>query len=304
MNRHISALSARGETISLLAPAKINLALHVTGRRDDGYHLLESLVAFAGFGDRIEITPAVQDRFTVTGPFARAVPTDATNLVIRARDALRARFPAKARPVVIVLEKRLPIASGIGGGSSDAAAALIGLNRLWALDLDMESLCEIGLSLGADLPMCLHGQQSGLPLLARGIGEALHPVSRFPSLPIVLANDGTGLSTPRVFQALSRRDNPPLPSPPDFSTIEAVCAYLRQTRNDLYAASLTLAPALAGLLDLFAQAGARFTQMSGSGATCFAVFQDNAAAAQAAAFLKARHPHWFVVATETRSASE
>jgi len=302
MNSH--APLPTGETISLLAPAKINLALHVTGRRDDGYHLLESLVAFAGFGDRIDVSPAQEDRFTVMGPFAQAVPTDAANLVLRARDALRARFAAKALPVEIVLEKRLPIASGIGGGSSDAAAALIALNRLWGLGLDMEALCEIGLTLGADLPMCLHGQQAGLPLLARGIGEALHPVSRFPSLPIVLANDGTGLSTPRVFQALARRDNPPLPSPPAFSTIEAVCAYLRQTRNDLYAASLTFAPALAGLLDLFAQAGARFAQMSGSGATCFAVFHDHAAAAQAAAFLRETHPHWFVVATETRAASE
>ncbi|KXF78414.1 4-diphosphocytidyl-2C-methyl-D-erythritol kinase [Paramesorhizobium deserti] len=303
MNRHISPLPAHA-SVSLLAPAKINLALHVTGRRDDGYHLLESLVAFAGFGDQIDVSLSAQDCFTVTGPFAQAVPTDATNLVLRARDALRARFPTKARPVDIRLDKRLPIASGIGGGSSDAAAALIALNRLWALGLDIESLCETGLSLGADLPMCLHGQQKGLPLLARGIGEALQPVPRFPSLPIVLANDGTGLSTPRVFEALSRRDNPPLPSPPDFSTVETVCTYLRQTRNDLYAASLTLAPALAGLLDLFAESGARFAQMSGSGATCFAVFHDNAAAVRAAAFLKARNPQWFVVATETRHASE
>ncbi|PRD45973.1 4-(cytidine 5'-diphospho)-2-C-methyl-D-erythritol kinase [Phyllobacterium phragmitis] len=307
MNRHISPLlprlSAR-ETISLLAPAKINLALHVTGRRDDGYHLLESLVAFAAFGDQIDVSPARQDHFAVTGPFAYAVPADGANLVMRARDALRTRFPSRARPVDIRLEKKLPIASGIGGGSSDAAAALIALNRLWALDLDMPALCEIGLSLGADLPMCLHGQQTGLPLVARGIGEALDPVSRFPSLPIVLANDGTGLSTPQVFQALLRRDHPPLPSPPAFSVIEEVCAYLQGTRNDLYAASLTLAPGLAGLLDLFVQTGARFTQMSGSGATCFAVFGDNAAAARAAAFLRARHPQWFVVATETRSTSE
>ncbi|RCS23415.1 4-(cytidine 5'-diphospho)-2-C-methyl-D-erythritol kinase [Phyllobacterium salinisoli] len=303
MNTHIALLPA-SEGISLLAPAKINLALHVTGRREDGYHLLESLVAFAEFGDQIDVSPAAQDRFVVTGPFAHAIPSDASNLVLRARDALRSRFPSRAGAVEIVLEKRLPIASGIGGGSSDAAAALIALNRLWGLDLGMPALCDIGLSLGADLPMCLHGQQTGRPLIARGIGETLHTMPRFPSLPMVLANDGTGLSTPLVFRALLRRDNPPLPSPPDFADIGTVCAYLRETRNDLYAASLTLAPGLGGLLGLFVQSGALYAQMSGSGATCFAIFSDRAAAADAAAFLKARHPQWFVVATETKPASE
>ncbi|WP_110747913.1 4-(cytidine 5'-diphospho)-2-C-methyl-D-erythritol kinase [Phyllobacterium leguminum] len=297
MNHHAPA----SETISLLAPAKINLALHVTGRRDDGYHFIESLVAFTAFGDRIDVSPDSEDHFTMTGPFAAAVPADGANLVLKARDALRTRFPGHATPVEIRLEKNLPIASGIGGGSSDAAATLIALNRLWGLGLDMPALNEIGLALGADVPMCLHGQHSRSPLIARGIGEALDALRRFPRLPIVLANDGTGLSTPQVFQALARRDNPPLPSPPEFATIEAVCSYLKQTRNDLYAASLTLAPALSHMLDLFTETGASFARMSGSGATCFAVFPDNAAAEAAAAFIKQRHPQWFAVATETRS---
>jgi 4-diphosphocytidyl-2-C-methyl-D-erythritol kinase len=300
MNKHVPLYA--GQTISLLAPAKINLALHVTGRREDGYHLLESLVAFAGFGDQVEVSSAATDSFTVTGPFASAVPGGTDNLVLKARDALRARFPSRATPVVIHLTKNLPIASGIGGGSSDAAAALTGLNQLWALGLDVNALCKIGLTLGADLPMCIHGQHSGAPLIARGIGETLAPIGRFPALPIVLVNDGTALSTPQVFKALIRGDNPPLPSPAEFQTIDAVCAYLRETRNDLYAASLTLAPALSRVLGLFAESGASFAQMSGSGATCFAVFSDIEKAARAAASIKERHPGWFVVASETMSA--
>ncbi|WP_420959732.1 4-(cytidine 5'-diphospho)-2-C-methyl-D-erythritol kinase [Brucella sp. IR073] len=297
MNHH----AVPHNTISLLAPAKINLALHVTGRRDDGYHLLESLVAFAAYGDRIDVSPAFADRFTVSGPFAQGIPVDTGNLVLKARDALKERFAGQTSPVAIHLTKNLPIASGIGGGSSDAAATLAALNMLWNLGLDLPALCGIGLKLGADLPMCLHGQQIGSPLIARGIGEALTSLPRLPSLPIVLINDGTGISTPDVFRALTCRDNPPLPSPADFPGIEAVCAYLRQTRNDLYPAALALSPALGGVLSLLRETGARFAQMSGSGATCFGIFPDNTAAERAAVHIKERHPDWFVVATQTRA---
>ncbi|GGA77079.1 4-diphosphocytidyl-2-C-methyl-D-erythritol kinase [Brucella endophytica] len=297
MNHHAPSHT----TISLLAPAKINLALHVTGRRDDGYHLLESLVAFAAYGDMIEVAPSPEDRFTVSGPYAQSVPLNAGNLVLKARDALKDRFPARQTPVAIHLTKNLPIASGIGGGSSDAAATLAALNRLWNLGLDLPALCGIGLTLGADLPMCLHGQQIGAPLVARGIGEALTPLPRFPRLPIVLVNDGTGISTPNVFQALTRRNNPPLPTPPDFSNIEAFCDYVRQTRNDLYPAALAVSPALGDVLDLLRETGASFAQMSGSGATCFGIFPDKAAAERAAVLVKERNPEWFVIATQTRA---
>ena len=156
-----------------LAPAKINLALHVTGQRADGYHLLDMLVVFACDGDRIIVSPADHDSFTVSGRFAAAVPTDERNLVIRARDALRAQAPGTATPVAIHLEKNLPIAAGIGGGSSDAAATMLALNAYWQLGLSFDTLLAIGLTLGADLPMCLHGAARGTPVLARGIGEAI-----------------------------------------------------------------------------------------------------------------------------------
>jgi 4-diphosphocytidyl-2-C-methyl-D-erythritol kinase len=157
---------------TLPAPAKINLALHVTGRRDDGYHLLDTLVVFTEDGDRLSISSAERDTFSVSGAFAQAVPLDASNLVLRARDLLRAHFPEAARrPVSIVLEKNLPPASGIGGGSSDAAAALKALVRLWDIPITEADLARHALPLGADLPMCLAAR----PLVAKGIGEEIAP---------------------------------------------------------------------------------------------------------------------------------
>ncbi|PSJ61478.1 4-(cytidine 5'-diphospho)-2-C-methyl-D-erythritol kinase [Pseudaminobacter soli (ex Li et al. 2025)] len=273
------------------APAKINLALHVTGRRADGYHLLESLAVFTEFGDRLTVAPAAEDSFVVTGPFAAHVPVDAGNLVIRARDALRALAPASATPVAITLEKNLPIASGIGGGSSDAAAALRALSRHWRIDADLASL---GLKLGADVPMCL----SARSLVARGIGELLEPVS-LPSLPLVLVNPGVAVSTPEVFRALANRENPALPPLPAALEAASVVDWLRTTRNDLEAPARMLAPIIGDALDALDRSGAQFTRMSGSGATCFGLFDSRTKADAAAASIRAGSPGWFVAATAT-----
>lgn len=159
-----------------LAPAKINLALHVTGKRDDGYHVIESLAVFTRFGDRVEAQGAEQDRFDISGRFAGLVPADETNLILKARDALRDHVgPLKAPAVAITLEKNLPVASGVGGGSSDAAATLRALASIWNLDIGEAELARIGFSLGADLPMCLKAQ----PLLAHGAGETVSTVADF-----------------------------------------------------------------------------------------------------------------------------
>lgn len=205
-------MSPAREPIALHAPAKINLALHVTGRRPDGYHLLETLVVFADHGDRITVTAAEADGFAVCGPFATGVPLDTSNLVLRARDLLRTAFPAAARqPVHIRLEKNLPPASGIGGGSSDAAATLRGLCAAWSLELPAPELMRHAAPLGADLPMCVAAR----PLIARGIGAEVEPVERLPSLPLVVVNPGAPVATPDVFRRLARRDNPaPSPAPP------------------------------------------------------------------------------------------
>ena len=294
----LRARPADSRSVTRLAPAKINLALHVTGRRDDGYHLLDMLVVFARFGDTITVADAPEDRFTVSGPFAAAVPLDGGNLVLKARDALRAHSGCDLPPVAIHLEKSLPIASGIGGGSSDAAATLLALNALWNLQLDIDTLAALGLTLGAELPKWLHGAAHGTPLTARGIGEELAPVTGLPALPLLLVNDGTALATPDVFRALDKRDNPAL-MPPDQSELSALGHYLSTTRNDLLSPALSLAPQIGDTLALLRGCDALYAQMSGSGATCFAIFADDASLQTAAARIRAQKPDWFVIATRT-----
>lgn len=277
------------------APAKVNLALHVTGQRADGYHLIESLAVFTRFGDRIELAEAEEDTFSVSGSFAGGVPTDGTNLVLRARDALRAALPHASARVSIKLEKNLPVASGIGGGSSDAAATLRGLAKLWDLDAGHERLTAIAAELGADLPMCV----TATPLVARGTGEQLSPVAGFPTLGIVLVNPGVGVSTPAVFSALAKRDNaplPPLPARLDFHTLRN---WLEATRNDLEDAAQSIEPSIGAAKAALGKADAGFVRMSGSGATCFGIFESGNLAKRAAAAIRSSHPGWFVAATRT-----
>ncbi len=282
-----------------LAPAKINLALHVTGRRDDGYHLLDSLAVFTRFGDRLEVEPAERDEFSVSGRYVAGLPLDGDNLVVKARDALRhAAGTRQTRPVAIRLEKNLPIASGVGGGSSDAAAVLNGLARLWGLDIDRAGLARIGLALGADLPMCLEAK----PLIARGIGDELSPLPAFPALALVLVNPGVAVSTPDVFKALARRDSEALPPLPKRLDFHGVRNWLETTRNDLEGAARSIQPAIGEALKALDRAGAGFTRMSGSGATCFGLFETGNVAKRAAIEIRGRHPDWFVAATRSMEA--
>jgi len=281
------------------APAKINLALHVTGRRGDGYHLIESLAVFTRFGDRLQVSAAEEDGLAVSGRYAAGVPVDGRNLIAMARDALRkAAGSRNAFPVAIALEKNLPVASGIGGGSSDAAAALRLLARIWGLDIDAAELAEIALSLGADVPMCLAAQ----PLMARGIGENVEPLPAVPSLGLVLVNPGVPVSTPQVFSALRRRDNEPLPALPARIDFHSLRNWLEATRNDLEAPAREIQPAVADALRALKRADAGFARMSGSGATCFGLYETGNVAKRAAAAIRARHPDWFVAATRTTTA--
>ena len=273
------------------APAKVNLALHVTGRRADGYHLLDTLVVFTEAGDRVSVATATQDSFTIDGPFAGLLDDAADNLVLRARDLLR-RIYDGLPPVAITLEKNLPVASGIGGGSSDAAATLRALVRLWDLDLSTEALATAGLALGADLPMCLHAR----PLIARGIGEEIELVEGFAPLVMVLANPGIAVSTPAIFRALASRDNPPLPVLPG---PQALPAWLADTRNDLETPAQALAPEIGEVLSALTANGAALARMSGSGATCFGLFASRDEAKAAASAIALRHPSWYVTATRT-----
>ncbi|MDG3042606.1 4-(cytidine 5'-diphospho)-2-C-methyl-D-erythritol kinase [Roseicyclus marinus] len=271
----------------LLAPAKVNLALHVTGRRADGYHLLDSIVVFADHGDTITLAPSADLSLTVTGPRASGVPTDRRNLIWQAAEA----FPP-GQGAAITLDKHLPHAGGIGGGSSDAATALRGLSDFWGLP--MPDAAAI-LSLGADVPVCVFGR----PARMAGIGEDITPLPDLPPLWIVLVNPGVEVPTGAVFKALDRADNPPLPDlpPSGWPDAPALIDWLCQTRNDLEPPARTQAPEIGQALDrLNARPGCLMARMSGSGATCFALFSEEFPARDAAAALAADQPEWWCVA--------
>jgi 4-diphosphocytidyl-2-C-methyl-D-erythritol kinase len=285
------------------APAKINLALHVTGQRADGYHLIETIAVFAGIGDRIGVGAAKADSFSITGPEAGALRADdpAQNLVIRARDMLRAAIVGAGRhapPVALVLEKALPAGSGIGGGSADAAATLTALIARWNADDIADTIHEKAVELGADVPMCLRSR----PLVARGVGEFLTPLAAMPPLAMVLVNPRRHVSTPAVFSALVRKDNPPIPivETAGLSTARDWANWLAgHSRNDLQAPSIGLTPDIAGCLDDLRQTGPLLARMSGSGATCFGLYDDMDAAERAATHLLRQRPDWWITATET-----
>ncbi len=274
------------------APAKINLYLHVTGRRRDGYHLLDSLIAFAGVHDDLIAEPADTLDLAVEGPFAAALEGEASNLVLKAARAL-AKAAGIAPRARLRLVKRLPVASGIGGGSADAAAALHALAALWRLPADLP-LAEIALELGADVPMCL----AGTAAFAGGIGEDLVPAPALPEAALLLVNPGIPLPTPRVFAAragaYSLADRFDVAPP----TAVALADLLAARRNDLEAAARGLEPAVGEALDALAgTAGCLLARMSGSGATCFGIFVDDATCAAAAGALAAAHPGWWVAPT-------
>lgn len=273
------------------APAKINLCLHVTGQRQDGYHLLETIVAFADIGDRVDVETAAEDSFSLAGPFAPDLEAGYGNIVLRARDSLRDAFPEKARPVSIRLEKNLPVASGIGGGSSDAAACLRALRALWTIPDDAD-VADIALELGADVPMCIAGQ----PLIARGIGERITLLPSFAPLPIVLANPLIGVSTPEIFSRLASRKNSGIPMIPPIGRFDRLIDFLKGLRNDLEIPAFAIAPEIETVRQALQDTGAALARMSGSGATCFGLYPTPEDAQSAASILQLRFPRWYVAA--------
>lgn len=279
------------------APAKINLALHIVGQRpDNGYHLLESPVVFAGdnAADRLTAAPAATDHFTVDGPNGAAL-AGGDNLVTRARDWLRAR--CGGGPIDLRLEKNLPVASGIGGGSADAAATLRVLATLWQAHdaIAPEAYDAICTALGADVAMCLESRA----VVARGIGERLTPVRNLPALPCVLVNPGIAVETRSVFAALSSRANTPLPALPDrWNGVHEVSVWLAtNSRNDLEPPARSIAPVIGSCLAALDAEGALFGRMSGSGATCFGLFETSAEADRAAMQIAAEQRDWWVQPT-------
>lgn len=271
------------------APAKLNLDLLVTGRRPDGYHELDSLVVFADLGDTLVFAPAEDLRLEVAGPTAPDLPDGEANIVLRAARLLAARAGVPAR-AAIRLDKRLPVAAGIGGGSADAAAALRGLARLWGVRLDSAELAALALELGADVPACLLGR----PARLRGVGERLEPLAGLPALDLVLANPGRPLATAAVFRELGGRFGAPRAEP---VAPRDLLGALRRSRNDLEAPARRLVPEIGAVLAaLAAEPACALARMSGSGPTCFGLFPDAASASAAAARIAARQPGWWVAA--------
>jgi len=314
------------------ASAKLNLYLHVTAKRDDGYHVLDSLVAFADVGDRVTVEPGPGLSLEITGPYAADVPPGSDNLVLKAAQLL-AEHAGVAAHAAITLEKNLPVASGIGGGSADAAATLRALVKLWALelpdehirsaahqvghntdtrraletlftlwrdDLDADMMGAIALELGADVPVCLEGRT----VFMGGIGEDLHLPPPLPTVWVVLANAGAALSTPAVFQARVGDFSAPARFFEAPGSAADLARVLGERDNDLSAPAIALAPAIQDVLDALGRLkGCLLARMSGSGATCFGLFSTQDGAHTAARDISAQHPDWWVQAAKLSDAA-
>lgn len=260
--------------IRVFAPAKINLALHVTGQRADGYHLLDMLVAFADVGDDVTLEPAATPSLSVTG--AALTGPNILDRVLR---------DFATRPYAVTLDKRLPVASGMGGGSADAAALYRGILSVQGRAADPAEL----LPLGADVPICVTSQAARV----RGIGDDILPLPQMAALSVLLVNPRLPLATPAVFAALTTKQNSGLaPLPDDLGDVAGLIQYLQTQRNDLQPAAIGLAPVIAEVLAEISQTGAVLARMSGSGATCFGIYPDPPH--QAAAQIRARHPDWWI----------
>jgi 4-diphosphocytidyl-2-C-methyl-D-erythritol kinase len=262
--------------------AKVNLALHVMGRRLDGYHELDSIVAFADVADVLEIAPAPHMSLRVKGPFAADVPSDGSNLILKAHQLLSAHV--ELPPVAVSLEKNLPVAAGIGGGSADAAAALRAFRLLAQISVPDDVMDEVALRLGADVPVCLRQKACRM----QGVGERLAALSTLPSAAIVLVNPGYGCGTAEVFTALGL-----IPGASHRAALDP--AHPATWRNDLTESALRVRPGIADVLAaLEGCEELTSVRMSGSGATCFGLAHGVVAAEAAVTRLSKQHPTWWV----------
>ena len=264
--------------INELARAKINLCLHVTGQRDDGYHLLDSLVVFADIGDMI--TVELSDKFSleIDGPFASGLSIQEDNLVLKAAKI----FSPYCNGAKLKLTKNLPVASGIGGGSADAAATLRAMAKLTSVDLPIDA----GLSLGADVPVCLREQSCRM----QGIGDLITPQTNIPQLAAVLIRPNVAVSTPVIFKAITDKNNSGIDKYKGVDFTD----YLRMQRNDLETPACGYAPEINTCLNALNNQGAALARMSGSGATCFGIFDGSEAAQKAANKLSDAFPDYWV----------
>jgi len=269
--------------INELARAKVNLCLHVTGQRDDRYHLLDSIVVFADTGDLISVVPNDKFSLTINGPFADNLPTGAENLVLQAAK----QFTKYCKGAAITLTKNLPVASGIGGGSADAAATIRAMSRMTGAPIPSDN----GLSLGADVPVCLQSTSCRM----EGIGDVIAPIADFPNFPATLVCPNMGVATASVFSAIENKQNTPITGMPVTDlTSKNVGEFLCRQRNDLEGLSANINKEISTCLDLIKQQGAFLARMSGSGATCFGLFETMHKAEKSAYTIAKSQPDWWV----------
>jgi 4-diphosphocytidyl-2-C-methyl-D-erythritol kinase len=281
------------QPISIDAPAKLNLFLNVTGRRGDGYHLLDSLFAFVGLADTLDIEPAEVLSLRIVGPMAEGLEANEGNLVLKATRLLASTAGVEPRGA-LTLTKRIPVAAGLGGGSADAAAALRGLSRSWGLDWPAARLEALAATLGADVPACVQSR----PIVATGVGDILSPTPVMPPCGVLLVNPRIATPTLAVFKAFAKA-NPAiaprdLPAMPNDLSVDALAELVTKRGNDLATPAITITPEITTTLAALEMLPGRLAHgLSGSGATCFALFADTAATEAADEALAARHPGWW-----------
>lgn len=277
---------------TLLAPAKINLFLHITGKRPDGYHLLQSVVVFANVGDRLTFTRHDSLFIDVAGPFAGDVCAPRDNLIYKAAQALGENY--KTAPTgQILLEKNLPVASGMGGGSSDAATTLKGLAQLWGLPEEFDRMQKIAATLGADVPACLVRR----PVWMEGVGEKMMRLPDIPDMHMVLVTPAVATPTPEVFRQFRGKFSPPIQFIGRRKTMGEWIADLKLYRNDLTDAAIAVSPEIKTALQSIADTpGCQIARLSGSGATCFGIYETPTAAHAAVNKLRQQHPEWWITA--------
>lgn len=290
-----------GSRVFVVAPSKINLCLHVGNKQADGYHPIQSLVAFAGFEDAIWLEPAENFSLTLCGPRRDQVPCGEDNLVLRAARVV-ARHTGQAHGARILLQKRIPVAAGLGGGSADAAAVMRGLLTLWNLELSRERLRELASTIGADVPVCVDSASAWM----EGRGERVRRVPPLPDMYFLFVNPLVAVSTAAVFGALRERTGLNLNCPEEpFARLDSLVEYLQSTRNDLEKPAIEIAPIIAEVLDeLRRLPGVSFARMSGSGATCYGMIANHSAAKAPLEILRARHPDWLIWGASLFSAKE
>ena len=274
--------------LKIIAPAKVNLFLHVTGKRKDGYHLLQSLVTFANYGDNLTITPAEHFSITIDNPFTAL--DEENNLVTRAANTL-AQTLQKDLDCNIHLTKKIPIGAGLGGGSADAATTIKGLLQYWNESISGSQLDEILVSLGADVPICYQNQSA----IIQGIGEEIIPLPSLPDLPTLLVYPNKFCPTIDIFKTYEKDFSSPIPIPEKFTVKEDLYDFLKQQTNDLTQAACHQIPTIKDVLTLInKQQGCALSRMSGSGSSCFGLF-DNVENSQAAALsIQKENPDWWV----------